>query len=56
VGEEILLDSVGTDTASVTFREHHPKRALKGHQSFLPHGDDALLAIQLSLLSKKLPL
>jgi hypothetical protein len=54
--EEIMLDNINANVTSITFRVRRPKCALKGYQSLLSHGDGALSAIQLPLLSKKLSL
>jgi hypothetical protein len=56
LGEEIPLDNIGTNTESIEFYAHLLKRACKGRQSFLPRDHDTLLAIQLALPSKELPL
>jgi hypothetical protein len=55
LGKEVLLESLGSDTTGITFRALS-KGVLKSHQSILPHGDGAFLAIQLPLLGKKLTL
>jgi hypothetical protein len=56
LGEEIPLGNIGTDTTSVTFCIGLPMRVREGSQSFIPHDDGTLSAIQLPLLSKTLPL
>jgi hypothetical protein len=38
-GEEVLLDSLGSDATGVMFHEHLSKGTLKGRQSILPRGD-----------------
>jgi hypothetical protein len=55
-GKKIPLDDVSMDTTSVTFHVHLPKHAQKGCQSFLPRDHVTLLAVQLPLSSKELPL
>jgi hypothetical protein len=56
LGKEVLLDSLGTNAAGVTFHAHLSKGTLKGCQSILPHGDGIFAAIQLPLPGKDLPL
>jgi hypothetical protein len=56
LGEEVLLDSLGSDKTDITFREQLSKGALKGRQSILTRGDGTSLAIQLPLPGKELPL
>jgi hypothetical protein len=56
LGEDVLMDSLGSDIIGVMFRAHLFKGALKGCQSILPRGDGTFPAIQLSLLGRELPL
>jgi hypothetical protein len=56
LGEEVLLESIGTGVTSVTFYAHLPMCVRKGRQPFLPCDDGTLSAIQLPLSSKELPL
>jgi hypothetical protein len=56
LGEDVMLDSVGSDATSVTFHAHLSKGTLKGCQSILPCGDGTFPTIQLPLLGKELPL
>jgi hypothetical protein len=56
LGEEVLLDNLGSGATDVTFCEHLSKGMLNGRQSILPRGDGTFPAIQLPLLSKELPL
>jgi hypothetical protein len=44
LGEEIPLEGIGMDTASVAFHAHL-HNTCKGHQSFLPHDHGTLSAI-----------
>jgi hypothetical protein len=55
-GKKIPLDDVSMDTTSVAFHVHLPKHTQKGCQSFLPRDHGTLLAVQLPLSSKELPL
>jgi hypothetical protein len=55
LGEEVPLDSLGSDVTGVTFHEHLSTGVLKGRQSILPHGDGTLPPIQLPLLGKSCP-
>jgi hypothetical protein len=45
LGEEVLLDDIGTGTTSITFWVLLPKRTRKGHQPFLLGDDGTFLAI-----------
>jgi hypothetical protein len=54
LGEEVLLDSLGSDATSITFCVHYSKGMLKGCQSILPRGDDTFTAIQFPLSGKEL--
>jgi hypothetical protein len=45
LGEEISLDGIDTDMASIMFRVLRPKHACKGSQSFLPRNHGTLSAI-----------
>jgi hypothetical protein len=56
VGEELLLDSLGSDVTGVTFHDHLSKGALRGCQSVLPRGDGTFPAIHLPLSGMELPL
>jgi hypothetical protein len=49
LGEEVLLDSIGSDVTGVTFHARLFKGVLKGCQSIIPHGDGtSLLSSSLS--------
>jgi hypothetical protein len=56
LGGEFQLGSVSTGTTSIMFLACLPKCMHKSGQSSFPHDDGTLSAIQLLLLSKKLPL
>jgi hypothetical protein len=53
-GEEVLLDSLGSDATDITFCEHLSMGALKGCQSVLPHGDATFPSIWLPIPGKEL--
>jgi hypothetical protein len=56
LGEEVMLDSLSSAMTGIMFHAYLSKGMLKSHQSILPHGNGTLLAIQLPLPSKELPL
>jgi hypothetical protein len=45
LGKEFLLDSLGSDSTSITFRVHFSLGALKGYQSIIPCSDGTFPAI-----------
>jgi hypothetical protein len=45
LGEEVLLDSLGSDAIAIMLRAHLSKGVLKCYQSILPHGDGTFPAI-----------